>query len=222
MEIPGQISAEIDSVMMLREGWDVRNVTVVLGLRPFTAKAEILPEQVIGRGLRLMIQVSSGPHPNTRSARHAQAAGCPSDPARSRRRRCRQRKTDPPLPVNIYPVQERQTYDIAIPLTKPSLEHDIRKLSALRVDALDAIYKQEDLELQFREKLKLEFVTTQTEVHEADVTGGELAPTSELLASVTNKTIAQAKLPTRFAELYPLVRGYVASRCFGKSVDLEE
>lgn len=48
-----------------------------------------------------------------------------------------------------------------------------------------------------------------------------MAPTSELLASVTNKTIAQAKLPTRFAELYPLVRGYVASRCFGKSVDLE-
>ena len=44
--------------MMLREGWDVRNVTVVLGLRPFTAKAEILPEQVIGRGLRLMTQVS--------------------------------------------------------------------------------------------------------------------------------------------------------------------
>ena len=41
----------IVSVMMLREGWDVRNVTVVLGLRPFTAKAEILPEQVIGRGL---------------------------------------------------------------------------------------------------------------------------------------------------------------------------
>ena len=39
---------------MLREGWDVRNVSVVLGLRPFTAKAEILPEQVIGRGLRPM------------------------------------------------------------------------------------------------------------------------------------------------------------------------
>ncbi|MFH1908905.1 MAG: DEAD/DEAH box helicase family protein, partial [Chloroflexota bacterium] len=28
----------IVSVMMLREGWDVRNVSVVLGLRPFTAK----------------------------------------------------------------------------------------------------------------------------------------------------------------------------------------
>jgi len=35
---------------MLREGWDVQNVTVVVGLRPYTAKANILPEQTIGRG----------------------------------------------------------------------------------------------------------------------------------------------------------------------------
>src|SRR5207248_268387 len=57
-----QIKA-IVSVMMLREGWDVKNVTVVLGLRPFTAKAEILPEQVIGRGLRLMPHI--GPDTQT-------------------------------------------------------------------------------------------------------------------------------------------------------------
>jgi len=47
----------IVSVMMLREGWDVRNVTVILGLRPFTAKANILPEQAMGRGLRLMRKI---------------------------------------------------------------------------------------------------------------------------------------------------------------------
>ena len=46
----------IVSVLMLREGWDVQNVTVVVGLRPFTAKANILPEQTIGRGLRLMFR----------------------------------------------------------------------------------------------------------------------------------------------------------------------
>ncbi|MHC1590778.1 MAG: DEAD/DEAH box helicase [Candidatus Helarchaeales archaeon] len=42
----------ISSVMMLNEGWDVRSVTVILGLRSFTSRREILPEQVIGRGLR--------------------------------------------------------------------------------------------------------------------------------------------------------------------------
>jgi len=42
----------ISSVMMLNEGWDVRSVTVILGLRSYTSEREILPEQVIGRGLR--------------------------------------------------------------------------------------------------------------------------------------------------------------------------
>src|SRR5579863_6459373 len=46
----------IVSVLMLREGWDVQNVTVVVGLRPYTAAANILPEQAIGRGLRLMFR----------------------------------------------------------------------------------------------------------------------------------------------------------------------
>jgi len=42
------------SVLMLREGWDVKNVTTVVGLRPFNADSKILPEQTIGRGLRKM------------------------------------------------------------------------------------------------------------------------------------------------------------------------
>lgn len=42
------------SVLMLREGWDVRNVTTIVPLRPLTAQAEILPEQTLGRGLRRM------------------------------------------------------------------------------------------------------------------------------------------------------------------------
>lgn len=44
----------IVSVMMLKEGWDVRNVTTIVGLRAYTAKSNILPEQTLGRGLRRM------------------------------------------------------------------------------------------------------------------------------------------------------------------------
>lgn len=44
----------IVSVMMLKEGWDVRNVTTIVGLRPYTSKSNILPEQTLGRGLRRM------------------------------------------------------------------------------------------------------------------------------------------------------------------------
>lgn len=44
----------IVSVLMLKEGWDVRNVTVIVGLRAYAAKSNILPEQTLGRGLRRM------------------------------------------------------------------------------------------------------------------------------------------------------------------------
>ncbi|GAP22633.1 DEAD/DEAH box helicase family protein [Leptolinea tardivitalis] len=59
-----QLSRELDSdtspyccivsVLMLREGWDVRNVTTIVPLRPYSSKANILPEQTLGRGLRRM------------------------------------------------------------------------------------------------------------------------------------------------------------------------
>ncbi len=44
----------IVSVLMLKEGWDVRNVTTIVGLRAYTAQSNILPEQTLGRGLRRM------------------------------------------------------------------------------------------------------------------------------------------------------------------------
>ena len=47
------------SVLMLREGWDVRNVSTVVGLRPFGADSKILPEQTIGRGLRKMFSLDT-------------------------------------------------------------------------------------------------------------------------------------------------------------------
>lgn len=44
----------IVSVLVLKEGWDVRNVTTIVGLRAYVAASNILPEQTLGRGLRRM------------------------------------------------------------------------------------------------------------------------------------------------------------------------
>ncbi len=44
----------IVSVLMLREGWDVKNVTTIVPLRKYTADSKILAEQTLGRGLRRM------------------------------------------------------------------------------------------------------------------------------------------------------------------------
>ncbi len=219
---PGNKIKAIVSVMMLREGWDVKNVTVVLGLRPFTAKAEILPEQVIGRGLRLMTQVSPDRTQTLevlgtrnllkvlRTQLEAEGVGVTTT------------KTDPPPPIIVQALQERIAYDIAIPITKPRLVHDIRKLSELNVASLDAIYQQTDLSREYSATLRLEFGTTGTHVHEANVAYGDLPSSQDLLASITNKVIDRAKLPNRFAEMYPAVRAYVATRCFAREVDLDD
>ena len=118
-------------------------VTVVLGLRPFTAKAEILPEQVIGRGLRLMTQVSPDRTQTLevlgtrnllnvlRNQLEAEGVGITTT------------KAYPPKPVIIEPLQERTIYDIAIPITKPRRMHDIRRLSELDPSVLKPIFEQD-------------------------------------------------------------------------------
>ena len=211
----------IVSVMMLREGWDVRNVTVVLGLRPFTARAEILPEQVIGRGLRLMTQVSPDKTQTlevlgTRNLLNAlrdqlevEGVGVATTP------------DNPPRPVTIEPVREQLQYDIKIPITRPSLTHDFRKLSTLDLSSLEAIYDQEELAEPFRIGLKMEFATTETEVHQADI-DVDLRPAWEILVGIVKKTADRAKLTNCFSELYPIVQNYVANRCFGRLVELAD
>lgn len=46
-------------------------------------------------------------------------------------------------------------------------------------------------------------------------------PNGHVMPSDQDRVIDRAKLPNRFAELYPAVRDYVGTRCFGRTVDLE-
>lgn len=211
----------IVSVMMLREGWDVRNVTIALGLRPFTADAKILPEQVIGRGVRLMAGISPDRTQTLevlgtrnllkvlREELETEGVGVASV------------RSSPSLPIVIEPIQERKAFDIAIPITKPSLEHDIRKLDELDANKLESILDQAELAETFRVRLKMEFATTESEVHHADIDIDNLPSSQDIVVSITKKVVDAAKLPTRFAEMYPLVREYIENRCFGKRIDVE-
>ncbi len=54
IDAPDNPYKAIVSVLVLKEGWDVRNVTTIVGLRAYSAKSNVLPEQTLGRGLRKM------------------------------------------------------------------------------------------------------------------------------------------------------------------------
>jgi type III restriction enzyme len=118
-------------------------------------------------------------------------------------------------------MQERLAFDIAIPLTKPVLSHNVRKISTLDPMTFEPIYDQPELAEPVRVTLKMEFMTTETEVHQEDVAAGTIPIAQELLSVITNKVMQRAKLSTVFAELYPIVQRYVATRCFGKTVDVD-
>jgi len=116
---------------------------------------------------------------------------------------------------------DRLAHDIAIPITKPRLTHNVRKLSSLDPSSFEAIYEQTELAEIYRVQLKMEFATLETEVHQDDLVFGRPALAQEILSSLTKMVMQRAKLVNVFAELVPLVRSYVTNRCFGKSVDVD-
>ena len=225
IDLPGNRVKAIVSVMMLREGWDVRNVSVCLGLRPFSARAEILPEQVVGRGLRLMHGVS----PDRTQTLEVLGTKNLLDMLRDRLEAegvgvATARSTPQPLSVTIEAVLEKSAYDIALPITKPSLTHNVTKLEELDPVTLEPCAEEYDPSTPHELRLRMEFATTETEIHvDRFVTASPMA--QELLSSITSKVAARANLKNLqniFSRLYPIVHRYVAERCFGRSIDLDD
>ena len=212
----------IVSVMMLREGWDVRNVSVVLGLRPFTAKSEILPEQVVGRGLRLMRGI--GPErtqtlevlgtrqllETLRGQLETEGVGVATVPEGG------------PMAELVMPLEERRQYDIAFPRFGASLRREVAKLEDLDVRTLEPIYAGDALSEPERIRLQMDFAITETTVSQEEIE--DVRPSREVLAQIARRIGEESRLAGvgLFAHLYPLVRDYVKTRCFGQEVDVED
>ncbi|MHA2315401.1 MAG: hypothetical protein ACXACF_09015 [Candidatus Hermodarchaeia archaeon] len=210
----------IVSVMMLREGWDVRNVTIVLGLRPFTSKANILPEQAVGRGLRLMQGIS----PDSTQTLEVMGTKKFEDFVRELEKEGVGIKTvtkPPKPPIRIEPVLEKSAYDITIPLTELVYTHNYKRLSDLDPFSLAPVYDQEELDESVKIRIKMEFAMTETEIHQADIAAGPPPLSQEIISSITNKVIATARLTGVFDQLYPIVKTYLKERCFGRTIDLD-
>lgn len=209
------------SVLMLKEGWDVRNVTIVLGLRPFSAKAGILPEQAIGRGLRLIRDI--GPAVQTLevmgSARFEEVVraldteGVPLINAGA---------LAPPPPIVIEPVREKLASDIFIPSTSPRLKPVYRKLDELDVMTLQPIWDQPELPEPIRIQLMAEFWSTGTQVGLPAADAGLPPLPNDLTTGITKEVERRAAVPGHFSELYPKVRDYLTLRSLGQPVSLDD
>jgi type III restriction enzyme len=220
----------IVSVLMLREGWDVRNVTVVVGLRPYTAKANILPEQAIGRGLRLMFRdIGSDYTERVDIIGNKKFLDFVDDLEKLEELKLDTFEIgkDKLKIVTIIPTDDRKKYDIGLPLLSPTL---VRKKSlADEIAGLDVMSFQTILlpmsgddprNKTFRYE-GYDIITLQKEV-ERDYTIPEPQTSQEVIGYYSRRIAEAVKLPSQFAALAPKVKEFFEQKAFGHPVDLSD
>lgn len=222
IDLPNNKIRVIVSVMMLREGWDVRNVSVILGLRPFTAKANILPEQAVGRGLRLIknigpdyIQIVEiiGTQKFEEFVKQLEVEGVGVGVTRE----------TPPLGQHVHPMNIKAQYNIEIPLLSPTFNREFTGLDASVLDGLPGNPRGLEIKPDAARKVSLVHATTETTVGHKDVAESvDYQTSSEIISHLTNLICKEARIVGQFATVYPIVEKYVREIFFGQHIDLED
>jgi type III restriction enzyme len=219
----------IVSVLMLREGWDVQNVTVIVGLRPYTSKANILPEQTIGRGLRLMFA-----NLRTTYTERVDIIGNSAFLKFVEQLEKDEEITldsfdlkEPVIITTIAPDPAKADKDISIPVLSPLLTR--KKTLAEEIAALDVMAMQcpvlpkkenDAAAVQFHYE-GVDIITLQREV-ERDYTIPEPQTAEEVISYYAKRIAQDVKLPSQFATLVPKVREFLERKAFGEAVDLSD
>ncbi len=220
----------IVSVLMLREGWDVQNVTVVVGLRPYTSKANILPEQTIGRGLRRMFRDLATDYiervdviGNKAFIEFVDQLEKYEDIALDTFQIGKDKLTI----VTIAPDPNKLDKDITLPTLSPILSRKrtlAEEIAGLDVSAMTCPTLPRKATDAAAKTFRYEGydIITLEKLIERDYTLPE-AQTSQEVISYYAKRIAQdVKLPSQFAALAPKVREFLETRAFGEPVNLDD
>lgn len=201
----------IVSVLMLREGWDVQNVTIVLGLRAFDSA--ILPEQAIGRGLRLMRDISPdrtqtleviGNENFEKIVRQLETEGVGINTT----------KSPPPLPVTIAAEKKRLQYDIEIPATDFSYNRAYKNLSGIDAKKFPSLFSSNKLDENRKVLLKMEMMQLGVEVHQTEVDIEFIELGRDLTSYLSMQVMKKAGLTDCFQFVYPICEEYILSKCF--------
>ncbi len=221
----------IVSVLMLREGWDVKNVTVVVGLRPYTSKANILPEQTIGRGLRLMFRNITGREYQERVDIIGNKAFLnfveDLEKLEDLKFETFEIGKDKLKIHTIIPVNEKKYADIGVPEISPSLVRkksiasEIASIDVMQFDInpLPLVEKHEEIKTFIYEGVD---IITQEKLLEREYEIPPAQTPEEVIGFYARRIAQNLKLPSQFAALAPKIREFFEKKAFGKTVDLYE
>ena len=219
----------IVSVLMLKEGWDVRNVTTIVGLRSYSSKASILPEQTLGRGLRKMYP---GPVPEQVSivgtenfmdfVESIQAEGVELE------RKAMGSGTKPKAPIVVEIDQDNakkdlDALDIEVPVLTPRIYREYKQLADLDVAGLafqSVTYQQFSAEEQ--REIVFKDITTGEVTHTTILDTAGIADYRSVLGYFTQTVMKELRLVGGYDVLYGKVKAFVQDHLFGQSVQLED
>jgi len=219
----------IVSVLMLREGWDVQNVTVIVGLRPFSSKANILPEQTIGRGLRLMFR--------GQGSAYIERVDIIGNPAFIEFVEQLEKEEDIELGtfkigqdkvsiVTIAPDPAKMNKDIALPVLSPVLAR--KKTLAEEIAFLDVMtFQNQTLPKKENDAVAKNFryegydiITLEKQI-EREYCIPEMQTPEEVISYYAKRIAQDVKLPSQFAALVPKIREFLEKKAFGETVTLD-
>ncbi len=218
----------IVSVMMLKEGWDVRNVTTIVGLRAYAAKSNILPEQTLGRGLRKMYSGDTeeyvsviGTDAFMEFVESIKAEGVTLE------RKAMGEGTKPKAPLVVEVDKDNEdkdldALDIALPVLSPRTRREYKNLSLLDVKTFGhkaVEYKQfseeEQREIVFKEVVNGEIT------HTTVLDSAGIADYRSVVAYFARTLMKELRLVSGYDVLYGKVKAFVEHDLFGKTIDLE-
>jgi len=220
----------IVSVLMLREGWDVKNVTVVVGLRPYTAKANILPEQAIGRGLRLMFRDNpSGYTERVDIIGNKKFLEFVDDLEKLEEIKLDTFEIgkDKLRIITILPLEDRKEFDIGLPVLTPtlvrkkSLAEEIAGLDVNNFQSIVLPMSEDDPRSKTFTYEGYDIITLKKEF-EREYTIPEPQTAQEVIGYYARRIAEAVKLPAQFAALAPKVRAFFEQKAFGHTADLTE
>ena len=218
----------IVSVLMLKEGWDVRNVTTIVGLRAYSAKSNILPEQTLGRGLRKMYPGGLEEYVSVVGTdafmdfvESIQAEGVELE------RTAMGEGTKPKTPLVVEIDNENDKKDIAaldieIPVLTPRIYREYKNLAGLGASAMEhqhVPYKQfseeEQREIVFKD------ITTGEVTHTTILDTAGVADYRSVIGYFAQTIMKELRLVSGYDVLFGKIKAFVQTELFDQTVDLE-
>ena len=218
----------IVSVLMLKEGWDVRNVVTIVGLRAYSAKSNILPEQTLGRGLRKMYSGSLEEYVSVVGTdafmdfvESIQAEGVELERAAMGEGM----KPKTPLVIEIDNENERKNInalDIEIPVLTPRIYREYKNLAELDISAghhqrvpYRRFSEEEQREIVFKD------ITTGEVTHTTMLDTAGAADYRSVIGYFAQTVMKALRLVSGYDVLFGKIKSFVQSELFDKAVDLE-